>query len=421
MINFVQGNGVLTSTLSGAGAVNYDPDYDVYAVPTRPLYPSSARAAFGALLTAREEPVIALSFNYSINSLFVVTGTVNGGTVTQSSSMAVLSSSTSSSGSASLESRAAIRYVPGQGATAKFTAIFTTGSNGDSLQEIGIGDANDGFFFAVSGSNFGIIRRRSGSDTFVSQSAWNGAERYDGITGPALDITKGNVYKINYQWLGYGAIRFFVEDPNNGTLDLVHTIKFANANTLPSILNPTLPLQMRVLNRGGTTDIKLMSPSMGAYTEGPIPEIASPGATGSSTSITTTELPICSIQVTGTFQGKTNRVRTQLHSIAVASAAAAGVASFFRLRLNPVLGASSFTALDVNTSTINTDAAATASTGGRVLFQTMTNGQQSTVENIESLNIVIGPGDILTLTGQSLSGGGAVLAGSINWNELFSG
>lgn len=421
MLSIAQVQNTATVVLSGVTAFSNDPDYDSGAIPTRPLYPASARAAFGSLLHAEEDPIVALSFNYNINSYFAVTGTVSGGVVSQSSSMAVLSSSTGAAGSAYLESKQAVRYVPGQGVTAKFTAIFTTGSNGDSLQEIGLGDTTDGFFFAMSGSNFGIVRRQNGVDTFTSQSAWNGPDKYDGSQGQTLNPAKGNVFKINFQWLGFGAIRFFVEDPNNGTLDLVHTIAYANANTVPSVFNPTLPLHARVLNRGGTTDLKLMTPSMGAYREGPKPHANAPGATSNTVSVTTTELPICSVQVTSSFQSKTNRVRIRLHSIACASAAAAGVATVFRVRLNPVLTGASFAAFDANTSTVNTDTSASATSGGRILFATMTNGQQSTVENIESLEIQAGPGDIVTVTAQAASGGAANQTAALNWNELFTG
>ena len=57
-----------------------------------------------------------------------------------------------------------------------------------------------------------------------------------------LDPTKGNVYQIEYQWLGYGQITFFIEDNESGRFIPVHRIKYSNKNSIPSILIPTVRL-----------------------------------------------------------------------------------------------------------------------------------------------------------------------------------
>jgi len=104
------------------------------------------------------------------------------------------------------------------------------------------------------------------TETFIAQtnaaastdgvSTWN-ADKFDGTStsGITLDPTKGNVYQIKYQWLGFGMIRFFVENPETGKFALVHKIKYANANTEPSIDDPSLPLLLEVINTANTTNL----------------------------------------------------------------------------------------------------------------------------------------------------------------------
>lgn len=70
-------------------------------------------------------------------------------------------------------------------------------------QLMGVGDDLDGFFFGYNGSSFGILRRQNGTDNWIPQSAWNN-DTFDGNgrSGVALNATQGNVYSIQYQWLG---------------------------------------------------------------------------------------------------------------------------------------------------------------------------------------------------------------------------
>ena len=79
------------------------------------------------------------------------------------------------------------------------------------------------------------------TETWVAQADWNG-DKMDGtgVSGMTLDPTKGNVYKIQFQYLGYGAQEFFIEDQLTGYLQLVHTFKYTNQNTVPWCLEPSI-------------------------------------------------------------------------------------------------------------------------------------------------------------------------------------
>lgn len=91
-------------------------------------------AAFGEVLVAEPQPVIQADFVYGINDYLVTTTVANGGAVntTDDDGNAKLSTSVATNGSAVLETIKRARYRPGQGRSARFTAIFTTGQRTQS-------------------------------------------------------------------------------------------------------------------------------------------------------------------------------------------------------------------------------------------------------------------------------------------------
>jgi hypothetical protein len=167
------------------------------------------RAPFGELAVAQPTPRIALSFPYALNPDKVNLGVTGSGTTTQADSMAVLSTTAATNSSAELLSHDTIRYIPGQGVSARFTALFTEGVAG-SEQYIGIGTGEDGYFVGIDGADgLAILHRIDGADTWHPRSEFNDPLDGTGNSGIDLDITKGNVFKIDYQWLGFGTINFY--------------------------------------------------------------------------------------------------------------------------------------------------------------------------------------------------------------------
>jgi len=94
------------------------------------------------------------------------------------------------------------------------------------------------------------------TETFIPINEFN-IDTLDG-NGPSgfiIDPTKGNVYQIQLQWLGFGAITFYVED-NSGHFTAFHQIKYTNRNLTPSLIIPHAYVQFlsRVLE-GYTSSI----------------------------------------------------------------------------------------------------------------------------------------------------------------------
>ena len=107
------------------------------------------------------------------------------------------------------------------------------------------------------------------TETIIAQSSWSeDVMDGSGVSGITLDQTKGNVFEIRYQWLGFGILDFYIENPSTGKFVLVHKIEYANINTIPSVDNPTLPMCLSASNTSNTSDIVLESSSMMGGVEG---------------------------------------------------------------------------------------------------------------------------------------------------------
>lgn len=141
-------------------------------------------------------------------------------------------------------------YQPGKSQQIICTGKFGTGVDG-IVKYIGSFDSDDGFMFKQSGSSFGVALRKTTngviSDTFISQSEWN-LDKLDG-TGPSgntLDITKAQIFEIDYEWLGIGRVRYGVVQ--KGVLTYVHQITHYNSLDEVYMRNPNLPIRYEITN-----------------------------------------------------------------------------------------------------------------------------------------------------------------------------
>jgi hypothetical protein len=232
-----------------------------------------------------------------------------------------------------------------------------------------------------------------------------------------LDPAKGNVYAIRFQWLGFGALRFYVEDNETGDFVEVHRIKYANDAVVPSIRNPSLPLCVEAINTSNTSDIIVKSSSLAGFVEGrDPPNGAAHSEENTKTNITTTENAILTIHVDPVFQGVKNR--TAVRPIIATVAADGNKLATFRVYINAVLGGSpSFSAHNADTSVISVDTAATTISGGDQLTSIQIAKAGNGEIDFEALGIELDPGDSLTVTGVFAAAGSGELSASITWKE----
>lgn len=109
-------------------------------------------------------------------------------------------------------------------------------------------------------------------ETFIPQSDWNG-DKCDGtgVSKFVADWTKFNVFEIQIQYLGAGALVFKMEVPhegNNPDFITVHSINIPNAQTRTSFGNPNFPFTMSAYSAGSTTNLTVKSGSFIGAIEG---------------------------------------------------------------------------------------------------------------------------------------------------------
>jgi hypothetical protein len=233
---------------------------------------------------------------------------------------------------------------------------------------------------------------------------------------PKLDWTKGNVFQIQYQWLGFGVLNFLVENPENGEDTLVHQVLYPNAYTIPSLANPNLQLCASVENTTNTTDITLNVGSIGGFIEGRrVGTHFHNGVSNLATLSAGTERPILSIHNKRVYSGKLNKVRIKLIFTSLASDGAKSVIA--RYLKNAIITGASFSDVEADVSVIEFDSSATIVSGGDEQFTTGLAKVDSQPIDMSTMSYHLDPGDTFTITGES-SAANDVLA-SLTWEELF--
>jgi hypothetical protein len=294
------------------------------------------------------------------------------------------------------------------------TVIFIAFDSGDKAGAFTLSTA-----VTAVGSFAETVAGAAPTETVVAQTSWSEDKAAGAETLPSLTFTNGNVFQIRYQWLGFGAVEFFIENPSTGRFVLVHRIEYANSATTPSIDNPTLPLCVLASNTSNTTDIVVETSSLAGFVEGKDVDLGFlNSAENGITNLTTTELPILTIRNKQVFQGKLNRARISPLYLALATLSTKPV--IFRIRLDATLtGSPSFSDVDANTSIVATDTAATGVSGGNIFLTTVLGKESSEIIDLTPLRARLFPGQSITITAQAASGTNQEVNVSFTWDELL--
>jgi hypothetical protein len=257
------------------------------------------------------------------------------------------------------------------------------------------------------------------TEEWIPQASWNGEDIFDGNgqTGETLDPTKGNVFQIRYQWLGFGSLGFFIEDPDDGEYHLVHNFVYANNYTTPSLIDPSVRLQAIVENTTNDTDIVMKSASMGLFKEGQNPLVGPRiGVKHTVTNANDTESPVLSVRL-GTYQNST-QINTSGRVLRIAVAVEHTKPVSVGFYANPTLTGGSFSR--VNAVTVwESDTSATAFTGGIPLFTLPLGKSDSEIIDLalDDFAAIMTPGDVITATAETNSGNGGEVTVTMNLFE----
>jgi len=303
-------------------------------------------------------------------------------------------------------------------------------------KSVGVTAGTQSFGAAATGAVATIAQTKAGvasTDTFIPQSEWNG-DRMDGSSGEnnpsgiLADWTKGNVFEIGIQYLGFGAITFKVESSpqgNNAEWVNVHTLNLPNTLTSPSFTNPSFPFTMAAYSAGSTTNVGVSVGSFAGFVEG---AKALHGGRftyfNSLTTVGATNLQaLFTIMNTRYYNGKANQAVINMLN-ASGALKHTSPCIYYLIKNGTLAGNPNFQAVSAQSCSVYDTAATTVTYAtGDQLLATFHLGDTGEFDhhfgngNYNMEELTIQPGEWVTLAAKATTGSPSYVTGTINTRE----
>lgn len=219
-------------------------------------YGSSGESIQGSRIQQLE-----VRFDESIAAADVTQTSLNGGSLTQSGALGLISSSGDPNGLMRVQTNGTLRYSPGRELYLAGTfAVNAIPTSSNTTVRFGAFDDNDGIWFGFIGPNPVVATRLAGIDTIIPRTDWN-LDPLDGTEGSKftrahddepIDFTKINIFRVRWLHYGTGCIAFDVMSPD-GRWVTFHCIRRPNTSGSLTIANTNLPIRSEVEKIGADT------------------------------------------------------------------------------------------------------------------------------------------------------------------------
>lgn len=250
---------------------------------------------------------------YGLDSREVETNTATGGTVTANTgaSAATLAVTGTSGSTAQLVTKTFFRYQSGRGQSILMTLWHTdTGQTGQRRRwGYGTPDATtpEGVGWELNGTTLTLVRYSNVTgvaNETVPRSSWIDPLDGTGPSGITLDITKGNIYEISFQWLGVGIVEFRI----NNTL--IYRMVNPNLYAGPYMRSATHPVAFEIQNTAASTASSMNVICINVTSQGgeEPPQFSFAAQNTSDYALDASYLPVLAIRPTATFNSVTNRM-----------------------------------------------------------------------------------------------------------------
>jgi hypothetical protein len=258
---------------------------------------------------------------YSINNDFVDFTTASADIQHDvNQSLVTLSTGAASSSRAVHQTKMYHNYMPGKSQMILSSFVFGAAQAGITKRTGYFDDYNGIFLEQDSTGSLQIVLRTATSgtgslqETRVKQENWNINKLLSGDF--TLDVTKTQLFYIDFQWLAVGRVRCgFVY---KGNTIICHTFDHTNILSIPYMSNPNLPVRCEIFNTG--TEVGSMKQicstvgSEGGYAESGVAwELSSPSLRTITASAT---MPVMAIRLKNSYGGLQNRAFVRLEQVA---------------------------------------------------------------------------------------------------------
>lgn len=278
--------------------------------------------------------------------------------------------------------------------------------------------AKSGTYSYSSATSTATLTQRTAGVTktsdFVAQADWN-VDTLSGWSTP-FNPQKGNVYRIKYQYLGFGDIFFEVEDPEIGDFVTVHKIKYPNKYTQTSLSNPSMRFGFYAVNTTSTTSVTIQCASTSAFIEGTPVKTRNPRSEKKTQTITTAAFTnILTIKNARTYNYLLNQVEIQPLQLSIANEGAKNIE--VEVRSNPTLsGETNYQSVGTKLVSLKETTANTVS-GGTLLTSYTVSGGQNQVFDLTKLDISAPPTLQISISAKLNSGSSAPVTATLTWYE----
>jgi len=385
--------------------------------------------AFGRLRVSQPYTLFDSQNRYAIDNQFS-TSTSGSGAATHLSnessvSMAV---STTSGDEVVRQTFRVFPYQPGKSLLLLATFKMDTAKT-NLRQRVGYFNTANGVFLEQGANGITFVLRTSTSGSvsdarYVAKASWNG-DKLDGTgaSGVTLDLTKTQIFFIDFEWLGVGSVRCgFVID---GQFIVAHTFHNANIQTSVYMTTAILPVRYEITNTGTVASSSAMKQicssvmSEGGYEATSIEHVARMVSATTGTYLTTTFKPLVSIRMASTALGAVV-LPYNLNFLPTTS-------DNYELALfkNTTLTTPTWTEVSSDAN-VEQDLASTSMSGGTLVYSEFTTGKSGRVPlatgsgynwDLQLGTSLTGVSDIYTLAARTVTSTGGGI-GSLSFYDL---
>lgn len=217
-----------------------------------------ATGHFGEVRVVEKTPIVELTSSFGLSDLRDIVTLAGSGTATTATGEHLLTLTANGTDAVTIDSAERGRYNPGMAAEVGLGLRMPAAPTGNQVVVWGYTEGNDGFYFGQDATGLYVARLAGGVETLVRQTSWN-ADKLDG-TGPSgltLDMTRGNIFQIDFAWYGYGGIEFVVMMLDGDFKQKPVVVHRLGVSGTVSLQNPNLPIRVKAANNGTATALSV--------------------------------------------------------------------------------------------------------------------------------------------------------------------
>ena len=279
--------------------------------------------------------------------------------------------------------------------------------------------------FTVAGANITASWAETQAGAAISRTVTDIAEWDNPSIASEIDKTKGNVWVLSIPYLGYGNARLFWMNTTTGQMELAHVFKYANANTVPVLQNPSLRIGVVAASLGSTTALDVRAGSLNGSVEGILQnDIEARSLEASNADVDSVLESLLTIRANRTFNGLAfaGEVLPIFLSAVTASTKSATIEVFkgasFTDTQNFQYLESGQSCVEYDTTTYVDGSGWDSTTGTLVAAFQVGSGATESID-LSKLNIYLAAGETLTIAAKVNSGAASAVNVAIDWQESF--